>query len=256
MGALPSWSRPPPNRLPEVTVARRLLSPPRQHVVAFVGALVPMIRTSFRSAQYVRTGALKMPSCGEGCVDFRFPVSGVRGQSPEHSRRKVPKLSLNTGMNEPIEFGGSCQKSLLPGISDPKESQHLPPPPGGQDEVRGESPGIPFCSSGFPDLSQLVSELELIRLLGRGGSPTPRAQRAVCRRWIDHHAIPTMRLGRSRFYARQQVLEALVAAPPLPGSPRPRDLRNDVRASLGAFRMSLENSPPPATGSGGATLAN
>ncbi len=167
-----------------------------------------------------------------------------------------PKNAKKSDMNRHANCGGSCQTSLLPGISDPKDSQHLPPPPGGQDEVRGESPGIPFCSSGFPELSQLVSELELIRLLGRGGSPTPRAQRAVCRRWIDHHAIPTMRLGRSRFYARQQVLEALVAAPPLPGSPRPRDLRNDVRASLGAFRMSLENSPPPATGSGGATLAN
>jgi hypothetical protein len=152
-----------------------------------------------------------------------------------------PKNAKKSDMNRHANCGGSCQTSLLPGISDPKESQHLPPPPGGQDEVRGESPGIPFCSSGFPDLSQLVSELELIRLLGRGGSPTPRAQRAVCRRWIEKHDIPTMRLGRSRFYARQQVLEALVAAPRLPGSPRPRDLRNDVRASLAAFRMSLES---------------
>jgi len=105
----------------------------------------------------------------------------------------------------------------------------------------GDLPGIPFSASGLPDLSQLISELELIRLLGRGGSPTPRAQRAVCRRWIDRHCIPTMRLGRSRFYARQQVLEALVAAPLRQGVRRAGNPLEGVRAALGAFRMSLES---------------
>jgi len=238
-------------------VARCLLGPPRQHVGAFVVALVQMIRTSFRSAQFVRMGAFKMRSCGGGSVDFRFQVSGVREQIPEHSRRKAPKFSLKTDMNQPNKVVGTYQRSFLPGISDPKKSQQPPPPPGGQDELRGEAPGIPCCRSRVPDLSQLISELELIQLLSRGGSPTPRAQRAVCRRWIDRHAISTMRLGNSRFYARQQVLAALLAAPPLPlGSTRPRDLRNDVRASWAAFRDSLENSLPPANGSGGATPAN
>jgi hypothetical protein len=104
----------------------------------------------------------------------------------------------------------------------------------------GGQPGIPYGASAVPDFSQLIAELELIRLLGRGGSPTPRAQRAVCRRWVDRHAIPTVRLGRSRFYSRREVLKALVAVPP-PGSPRPWDLRNDIAASFATFRMSLES---------------
>ena len=62
MEALPSWSPPQRTRSPKATVAKRLLSPPRQHVVASGGALAPMNATSFPSAQYVRMGALKMPS--------------------------------------------------------------------------------------------------------------------------------------------------------------------------------------------------
>jgi len=191
-------------------VARCLLGPPRQHVGAFVVALVQMIRTSFRSAQFVRMGAFKMRSCGGGSVDFRFQVSGVREQIPEHSRRKAPKFSLKTDMNEPTKRIGTYTTFVLPGISDPKKSQQLPPPPGGQDEVREESPGIPCCRSGLVDLAQLVSELELIRLLARGGSPTPRAQRAVCRRWVALHGITTVRVGRCRFHPRPQILAALM----------------------------------------------
>jgi hypothetical protein len=149
-------------------------------------------------------------------------------------------LSLNTNMNQHIECGGSGQISPFPGFSDPKEFQHVPPPPGGQESMDGGQPGIPYGASAVPDFSQLIAELELIRLLGRGGSPTPRAQRAVCRRWVDRHAIPTVRLGRSRFYSRREVLKALVAVPP-PGSPRPWDLRNDIAASFATFRMSLES---------------
>jgi len=48
-------------------------------------------------------------------------------------------------------------------------------------------------------------------------------------------------LGRSRFYARQQVLEALVAAPWRQGLPRAGNPLEGVRAALGAFRMSLES---------------
>jgi len=120
-------------------------------------------------------------------------------------------------MNQPNKVVGTYQRSFLPGISDPKKSQQPPPPSGGQDELRGESPGIPCCRSRVPDLSQLISELELIQLLSRGGSPTPRAQRAVCRRWIDRHAISTLRLGNSRFHPRQQVLAPAEGGQPAGG---------------------------------------
>jgi len=144
-------------------------------------------------------------------------------------------------MNQPNKVVGTYQRSFLPGISDPKKSQQPPPPSGGQDELRGESPGIPCCRSRVPDLSQLISELELIQLLSRGGSPTPRAQRAVCRRWIDRHAISTLRLGNSRFHPRQQVLAALLAAPRRQGLRRAGNPLEGVGAALAAFRMSLES---------------
>jgi len=144
-------------------------------------------------------------------------------------------------MNQPNKVVGTYQRSFLPGISDPKKSQQPPPPSGGQDELRGESPGIPCCRSRVPDLSQLISELELIQLLSRGGSPTPRAQRAVCRRWIDRHAIATLRLGNARFHPRQQVLDALLGAPRRQGLRRAGNPLEGVGAALAAFRMSLES---------------
>jgi hypothetical protein len=200
------------------------------------------VRTGRGGRQRRARGIVRVPS--EPAVPPRLPptkgVTGiVRWDGAPDSGGDFPKGAQNKDMNQPIECGGSCQTSLLPGISDPKKSQHLPPPPGGQDEVRGESPGIPFCSSGFPDLSQLVSELELIRLLGRGGSPTPRAQRAVCRRWIEKHDIPTMRMGRSRFHPRAQVLVALMADPTRPTPPRYQARADEIRATLRSLRSSL-----------------
>jgi len=107
--------------------------------------------------------------------------------------------------------------------------------------VGGGKPGIPFGASRLLDLSQLISELELIRLLARGGSPTPRAQRALCRRWIDRHRIATLRLGNARFHPRQQVLDALLGAPRRQGLRRAGNPLEGVGAALAAFRMSLES---------------
>lgn len=93
----------------------------------------------------------------------------------------------------------------------------------------------------LPDLAQLVTERELITLLGRSGSPTPRAQRAVCRRWIDRHGIPTFRVGQSRFHPRAAVLAALSANPPRGAPPRPEKMFGEARSALEAFRKTLES---------------